>query len=384
MAPPYRLLHVIDHLGSGGAQEAVCHLVKYGRRRYFQPEVVALHGFGHYFEVLRGWGVPVYSLAPHRVAKLAVPLMVPRLLGLLARNRYDMVHCHLFGANLLGNSLAALCRVPVRLTHDQTNDDLRHRSFLYRHLDIQANRLAHHIVAVSSSIRTFLCEKEGIPADKVTVIYNAVDLERFTPEAPGPGREKWRQAWGLPAEALVVGGIGRLHYQKNFTLFLEVAAEVSAKIPEAVFVIAGEGPDRAALEEMSRKLGLSSRVRFLGFVKEMPELYQNLDVLLLTSHFEGTPLTVLEALAMGVPVVASRVDGVAEVLQNGRDACLAPPGRRDLFVGEVCRVLRDRALGQRLALAGQETVRRRHSAAAMVRQVEDLYLQLLERGRGHE
>jgi glycosyltransferase involved in cell wall biosynthesis len=321
---------------------------------------------------------------PHRVAQWAIPLIIPRLYRLLARQRYDVVHCHLFGANLLGNSLAALCRVPVRLTHDQTNDVLRHRSFLHRQLDMFANRRTHHIVAVSSSIRAFLCQEEGIPADKVSVIYNAVDLERFTPKANGAEREQWRRTWGLPAEALVVGGIGRLHYQKNFPLFLEVAAAVSARIPEAVFVIAGEGPDLAALEELSRKLGLATRVRFLGFIKEMAELYQNLDLLLLTSHFEGTPLTVLEALAMGVPVVASEVDGVAEVLEDGRDACLVPPGRRDLFVEEVCRVLQDRALRQRLSRTGQETVRRHHSAEAMVRQVEDLYLHYLEGGRGHD
>ncbi len=376
----YRVLHVIDHLGSGGAQEAVCQLVKYRDQARFQPEVVTLHGYGHYFEVLRSWGVPVHSLVPQEFARAAIPLIFAKLLALLARRRYDLVHTHLIGANVLAAPLAALFRVPVRFTHDQTMDDVRERSFVHRGLDTLANRLNHHIIAVSSSIRTFLLHKERLPADKISVIYNSVDLERFAPrEEPGV-KAAVRQKFGLPADALIVGGVGRLHYQKNFPLFLQVAAEVGARLPGVMFVIAGEGPERAALEDLSRGLGLADRVRFLGFVKEMPELYQGLDLLLLTSHFEGTPLTVLEAMAMGVPVVASRVDGVLEVVEDGRDGILAAPGNQDRFVDGVCRVLSDRDLRQRLSLKAQEKARRDYSAEAMVRRVETLYLKYLEMG----
>jgi glycosyltransferase involved in cell wall biosynthesis len=377
----YRVLHVIDHLGSGGAQEAVCQLVKYCQKGRFQPEVAVLHGHGHYWEVLRSWGVPVHTLVPGGFARAAIPVIFLRLLSLLARNRYDIVHTHLIGSNVLAAPLAALYRVPVRFTHDQTHDDVRGYSFLHRWLDTLANRLNHHVIAVSSSIRTFLCEKEKVSADKISVIYNSVDLVRFSHKNDPVARAAARQKWGLPADALVVGGVGRLHYQKNFSLFLEVAAEVCTRFPQALFVIAGEGPERAALEETSQKLGIASRVRFLGFVGDMPELYQSLDLLLLTSHFEGTPLTVLEAMAMGVPVVASQVDGAAEVLEDGRDGCLAPPGNREVFVEKVCRVFQDRALWERLSRAGREKAERHYSAAAMVRQVEALYLRLLEDGR---
>jgi glycosyltransferase involved in cell wall biosynthesis len=377
----YRILHIIDHLGSGGAQEAVCQLVKYSQKERFQAEVVALHGFGHYWEVLRSWGVPVHSLVPQDFARAAIPFIFLRLFSLLARNRYDLVHTHLIGANVLGAPLAALYRVPVRFTHDQTHDDVRDRSFIHRRLDALANRLNHHIIAVSSSIRTFLRQKERVPAEKISVIYNSVDLDRFSPKSDPGARAVARRGLGLPAEALIVGGVGRLHYQKNFPLFLEVAAGVCSQWPQVIFVIAGEGPERAALETLSRKLGLAGRVRFLGFVKEMPELYQSLDLLLLTSHFEGTPLTVLEAMAMGVPVVASRVDGVEEVLEDDRDGILAPPGDRDLFVKGICRVLEDQHLRQRLSRAAQEKARRCYSAEAMVRQVEALYCKYLEAGR---
>jgi glycosyltransferase involved in cell wall biosynthesis len=377
----YRILHVIDHLGSGGAQEVVCQLVKYCQIEHFQPEVVALHGFGHYWEVLSSWGVPVHTLVPWGFRRAAIPFIFLRLLSLLAHNRYDIVHTHLIGSNLLAAPLAALYRVPVRLTHDQTHDDVRDCSSIHRWLDSLANRLNHRVIAVSSSIRTFLCQKEKVSADKISVIYNSVDLKRFSHNNHPRARAEARQKWELPVDALVVGGVGRLHYQKNFPFFLELAVEVCNRFPQALFVIAGEGPERVALEEISQKLGIASRVRFLGFVGDMPELYQSLDLLLLTSHFEGTPLTVLEAMAMGVPVVASQVDGAAEILEDGRDGCLAPPGNREVFVEKVCRVLQDRAFWERLSRAGREKAERHYSAAAMVRQVEALYLRLLEDGR---
>jgi len=222
---------------------------------------------------------------------------------------------------------------------------------------------------------------EKVLEDKVTVMYNDIDLERFSPGADDHlARERCRQALGLPSDALVVGGVGRLHYQKNYPLFLEVAAKVSAVIPQAVFVIAGEGPDRAALEELSWQLGIDSKVRFLGFVEKMRELYLALDLLLFTTRFEGTCLTVLEALAMGVPVVCTQVDGPAEILEDGREAILVPLGEQERFVQEVCRLLQDRDVARHLARTGQDKVRRDHSIQAVTRQIEALYLQHLGGG----
>jgi glycosyltransferase involved in cell wall biosynthesis len=376
----YRILHIIDHLGTGGAQELLCHLIKYGQRGLFQPEVVALHGFGHYWEVLRSWGVPVYTLSPHKAAATAVPLIAARLFHLLKQRCYDVVHGHLMGANILGTSLAAMCRVPVRFIQDNTYEETRYRRFALRWLDTGAHRFAHHTIAVSSSIRNFLCREEKLPAHKISVIYPGIDLALFTPAGDPQVRDNVRTTWDIPKNAVVVGGVGRLHYQKNFPFFLKVAQQVMAQIPQAVFVIAGDGPERAALEELSRKLGIAPRVRFLGFVKELRELYLALDLLLFPSRFEGTPLTVLGALAMEVPVVASRVDGIAELLEDGQDACLLPLDRQDLFVQEVCRLLQDRSLSRRLARSGREKVQRNYSAEAFVGQVEGLYLKCLEEG----
>lgn len=380
MKPPYRILHVIDHLGPGGAQEVICQLVGYCQRELFQPEVLTLRGFGHYWEVLRSRGVRVHSLFPYDpetfdyYGGLQIHTL-SRLFLFLTQNRYDIVHAHLVASMMYFTPLAALFRVPVRINHDHALEVARYRE--HRNLRRLSNRLAHHIIVVSSSLSTFLCQGEKVPANKVTVINNSVDLSRFSPRSEPNIKERVRRNWDLPPDALIVGGAGRLSYQKNFPLFLEVAAKVCDKVPHVIFVIAGEGPDQASLEEKSRDLGIASRVRFLGFVKEMQEFYQSLDLLLLTSHYEGTPLTVLEAMAMGVPVVASQVDGVADVLAEGKEAVLVPPGDRDLFVKGICQLFQDQSLWQQFSQAGREKVRQCHSVEVMARQVEALYLKYL-------
>lgn len=383
MKTPYRILHVIDHLGTGGAQEVVCQLIKYSHQQLFRPEVLSLLGVGYYCDVLSSWGVPVHSLFPDDLETFnyyggAHAHTFSRLFLFLNQNRYDLVHSHLLWAIMHATPMAALCRVPVRLNHEQVYDVVRHRSRENRYLRLLSNRLTHHIIAGSNSIRDDLCNVEKVPSEKISLIYNGVDLEQLDPTMSKQERAKWRRIWGVSKDALVVGGIGRLHPQKNFRLFLEVAAEVSARFPQAVFVIAGDGQDRALLEDLSRKLGIHEKVRFLGFVKELRELYLVMDVLLFPSLFEGTPLTIFGALAVGLPVVASRVDGIAETLKDGKDALLVPPQDKELFVQAVCQMLEDRQMAKRLALTGQETVRQLYSAEAMVNKVESLYLHLFQ------
>jgi glycosyltransferase involved in cell wall biosynthesis len=369
----YRLLHIIDHLGSGGAQEALLSLVKYFDRRRFQVEVATLHGQGHYGESFRGLATPLRVLSPHKY----IPLYLPRLLLLLRAGKFDLVHCHLTASNLMAKPLAALVGVPLIFTYDH-NDMYRTQQKARLWLDRLANRLTDHIIAISASTRDFLIQREGVPADKITIIYNGVDLERFQPAPDAAIRAGWRRTWGLPAEAPVVAGVGRLRRQKNFPLFLRAAREVLREISGANFVIAGEGPDRGDLERLARDLGIASQVRFLGYVKDMTELYAGVDMLLMTSHAEGTPLTILEAMAMGVPVVATRVDGMAEVLEDGVDAYLVPPGDLGACAQRTCRLLQDQALARQFSRAGQRKVREHYSAVSMTRQLENIYLNYLQ------
>lgn len=362
MSEPKRILHVIDSFDLGGAQEALVNLVACADREKFAPEVATMHGRGVYWERFRALGVPVHSLSPHKF----VPLYVWNLFRLLLTGEFDIVHCHLIAANLVAKPLAALLGVPVRFNHDQANDEYRYRDKVRLALDKFANRFSTHICAVSTSIVEFLVKHEAVPRKKISLVHNAIDLRRFTP-AP-ERRAELRREWQLPPDAPVIAGIGRLNYQKNFALFLEVARSH----PNAVFVIAGTGPEERTLHESA-----GANVRFLGFVADTARLYDAVDFLLMPSRFEGLPMTLLEAMAMRVPVVASRLDGIAEIIEDGVDGMLATPNAKDEFAAHLRTLLEDPKRAADLAELAFQKVTRDFSADRMTRAVEALYTRYL-------
>jgi glycosyltransferase involved in cell wall biosynthesis len=371
----YRVLHVIDSLDLGGAQVVLENLVRHGNQELFEFEVASMHGRGVYWDRLATLGVPLHSLSFHH----KVPLYVPRLAWLCLMRRYDVIHTHLLAANVIAKPVAACCGVRVRINHDHCNDKLTDPRWWALPADRVTNRLSTHVIAVSESTRAFVVEKEGVPASRATTIHNGIDLEKFQPrpELRAAARERWK----LPPGAFVVAGIGRLTFQKNFALFLEIAAAIVAEHPQAVFVLVGTGEDEPALRAQAARLGLGDRVRFLGYVPDMPALWPALDCLLLTSRYEGLPITILEAMACGVPIVASNLDGMREILRDEENADLVPPGEPAPYVTRLSRLLRDPGKGAAHSAAALATARAGYSAEAMARGVEAIYLRYLEAQR---
>lgn len=368
---PKKILHVIDSFDLGGAQEALVNLVANSDLAQFAPEVATMHGHGVYWNRFEKLGVPVHSLSPHKF----FPLYIWNLARLILTRRYDIVHCHLIASNLVVKPLAALLGVRVRFNHDQTNDEYRYKNKTRLWLDTTSNRFATHICAVSKSIEEFLLEYEHQPRERVSLVYNAIDLNRFTP-AP-ERRAALREEWKIPLTAKVITGVGRLNYQKNFELFLDVAAEILQTHPAVFFVIAGSGPEEARLKAKANALAISERVRFLGLVKDTAPLYDAADILFMPSRFEGLPMTLLEAMAMRVPAVASRLDGIAEIIVDGADGLLVKPDDQSGFVTKLCTLLDEPEHAAQIAEAAQKKVRAQFSAEQMTRAVETLYLRYL-------
>jgi glycosyltransferase involved in cell wall biosynthesis len=285
---------------------------------------------------------------------------------LLRRRRFDVAHFHLFGANWIGKPLAALCGVRVRVNHDQCNDRYRTDRAWRLALDRATNLLSSHIFAVSASTRDCLTGREKIPASKITLLPNAVDTGRFRPVEES-ARDAARAELGLPGAGMVVAGIGRLHPQKNWPLFLRLAA----RFPEATFLIAGTGPE----EERLRALA-SANVRFAGF-RDTRTVLAAADVFVLTSDYEGTPMTLLEAMACGVPSVVSAVDGCVEIVRDEQGGLLARPGDDGDFAAKLKKFLTDPELRVRQGQTGRERVVEEYDARAQAAVVEDTYLRLL-------
>ena len=368
--PVKRVLHVIDSLHLGGAQEVVLNLATCGSSR-FQHEVATMHGHGIYWDRLQDAGVKVHSLSPHK----HLPLYLATLPALLLAKRPDILHCHLIPSNIIAKPLGALMGVPLILNHDHTNDPQRIDNKLLLALDKTTNRFAHHIIAVAGACRDFLIQHESIPPEKITLVPNAIDLRRFSPG--NANRAESRNKFGLPIDAKVIAGVGRLNPQKNFSLFLDIAAALAPRFPELRFLLAGEGPEESMLREKARTLGLADRIVFAGYVADTRQVYAAADILLMPSRFEGLPMTLLEAMAMGLPVVASKLDGIAEVIEDGREGFLIESNDTHGFVERCAALLENPAKSSEVAANARAKIEARFSVERMTSAVEAIYDQFL-------
>lgn len=359
-----RVLHVIDHLDLGGAQTALLALARNRDRAGFEVEVAVLHGRGSFAEAFEEAGVKVHSLAPAKWP----PSYIPAFLRLVASGRFDVLHFHLQGANWLAKPLAALAGAPVRIAHDHTSGDLAFRGWGSLLPDSFTHLFSTKIIAVSDGVRDFLTRWEAVSPGRVEVIANGVDETAFHPASPEE-HSAARRHLRLPAETFVVGAMGRLAPEKNFALL----AEMAVRHPDIVFVVAGTGPEAERLGGLVDRLGVRERMRFLGAVSDRPGFYHALDAFLLPSLYEGLPMVLLEAMACGVPVLASRLEGIRTALREDRDGLLADPGNPAEFSGKLGRLAADGRLRGMLAESARETVASRFSAARAARLVEAVY-----------
>jgi glycosyltransferase involved in cell wall biosynthesis len=360
--PLVRVLHIIDSLDLGGAQTALVNLVRYADRARFHHEVATMHGEGLFAAAFRDLGVPVHSLSAHRWPP-AYLVNVPRAVG---RGRFDIVHCHLFASNWIAKPLAAVAGARCIYHHDQCNDAFRTESPLAITVDRLTNRLSSRVLAVSRSIERFNLEVEKLPPAKVTYFPNSVDLAEF--HSPDAGqRRAAREQFGLPSDAFLIGGVGRLTAQKNFGLLLDATEPLLGD--DVQLAIFGSGPEEAMLRSKAGQF-----VHFMGTVSERAAIYHSLDALVLPSRFEGLPMTVLEAMACGVPVLASAVDGVCEIATDGEHALLAPSEDVTAFRAALHRLLSEPDLRALLVANARQLVEDRFDARTLAAELEKLYL----------
>jgi glycosyltransferase involved in cell wall biosynthesis len=233
-------------------------------------------------------------------------------------------------------------------------------------VDRVTNRWSSHVLAVSGSTAADLVRRVGVPADRVTSLPNGVDTARFRPAGPEEGAAARARLGAAPGRPLVAG-LGRLHPQKNWPLFLEVAAA----FPGADFVIAGTGPEEARL-----RAAAGANVRFAGF-RDAREVLHAADVFLLTSDYEGMPMTLLEAMSCGEPPVVSAVDGCREILSDGAGGLLAQAGDAEDFRRNLAPLLASAAARASAGEAARAKVLRLYDARMQAAEVEALYLRLL-------
>ena len=359
------VLYLITDLDVGGAERVLLEVVRRLDRRRFRPAVCSLAPPGAMARAFGELGVPVYGLGMAGFRHLC---RAGRLFDLLRRQRFDIVHTHLFHANVLGRVVARLVGVPVVVSTTHVAEPRCWHLLLERWTAPLVNR----VVAVSEGVRTYMVERAHIPARKILVIRNGVDPGRFRLRRGG-----FRRGEGIASDCLLVTTVGRLHVQKGLGYLLKAAAAVTSQHPEVRFLLVGEGPERTRLLQLKDRLGLGDQVRFLGLRADVPHILVDSDVFVLPSLWEGLSIALLEAMAAGLPVVATDVEGVAEVVTDGETGLVVPPGDADALTAALSRLLGDPSLRKRLAQAGHQRVVQHFGWEEVVSDTMDLYERLL-------
>jgi glycosyltransferase involved in cell wall biosynthesis len=236
--------------------------------------------------------------------------------------------------------------------------------------------LSDRLVGVSEQVRRDLVRYGVAGPEKIAVIPLGLDLEPFLESAGYRG--KLRRELGMSNGELLVGIVGRIFPVKNHRLFLEAAARVAAELETARFLVVGDGVLRPAMEEYARALGLGDRVVFTGWRRDLPLIYPDLDVLVVSSNNEGTPVSAIEAMAAGCPVVATCVGGLPDLVADGETGCLVPPRDPAALAAGILRLLGDRETARRLGEAARAAVAERFAVKRLCRDVENLYVELLD------
>lgn len=292
--------------------------------------------------------------------------------------RPDIVHTHTAKAGMLGRSAARLAGIR-QVVHTYHGHVLRGyfgaaRTAVFRAVERRLARATRILIAVSAAVKDDLVAMGIAPADRIRVIPLGLELGPLAGALP---RGSLRRESGVPDGAPLIGVVGRLTAIKDLPTFLSAALEIRARIADARFAVVGDGELRGALEADAARRGLAGAVHFHGWRHDMTGVYGDLDVVVNTSLNEGTPVALIEAMAAGRPVVATRVGGTPDLLGDGARGVLVPPGEAGAVAAAVCDALRGGGAVVARIAAARAYVLAEHDVARLVRDIDGLYREIL-------
>jgi len=364
------VLQVCDHLGwEGSRMHGVKRLFAWMIPRFdaerYNVSLVSLRKKDLSEETLESIGVDITYLHKSKFD----PATLPALLKLIDRKKIDILHLHGYGATTFGRIAGAMRSLPT-IVHEHAN--LTDTPWFQKIADTALEPVTDIAIAVSKSTAEFVINARRIPPAKVKVVYLGVPLEEFSrPRSQGEIHAA-RAELGIARDDVAIGTVTRLHDSKGNAYLVDAARLVLNDRPNARFFIVGEGPLRESLEQQARALNLGDRLTFAGFAKDIPRVLSAFDISVFPSLWEGTPLTVFEALAMGKAIVATDADGLIDVLTPEHDAIVVPKRNARVLADGLMRVIDEPATRERLRAAAFETGKK-YDIAAFVHKMERLY-----------
>ncbi len=374
--PRRKVFYFLDSLEVGGTETQAVDLALRLPMDLYDVTLGCLRVKGPLLERLKGSTVAIREF--HPAGGLDSPrglYQLARLAAYLRREKFDVVHTHDLWTNLMGVLAARMAGVPaiVSSRRDLAHFDWyqgRRRTWLRR-----IQNLSGVVLANATPIRDALIAEDGFAPDKLRVIHNGVDTAKFQRGR----RDRERLFPGTQNQTLVVL-VGNMHTDvKGHPWLIDAAPAVLKEFPQTRFAFAGDGDSRPAFEEQVARLGLQGTFMFLGRRNDIPDVLASCDIAVLPSRAEGLPNAVLEYMAAGLPTIASRVGGNAELVQDGVTGLLVPPEDSSAIAAALLRILNDPDLSRKMAESGKKLALENYSFERLIREVDALYTELLRR-----
>lgn len=387
MREPVKIVRIIARLNMGGPALHVAYLSEgLAARGYDTTLVVGSLGEGEgsmaFVAEQRGARIVRLASMSREISPLRDLVALLKLVRLLRTLQPDIVHTHTAKAGAIGRIAAWAARGDRRpiVVHTFHGHVLRGYfgpvgTFAFRFFERLLARATTQLVAVSPEVRDDLVSLGIAPREKFAVIRLGIELDERT--NPDRTRRETRRQLGVPADRFVVGWVGRMTAVKRVPDVLEAFRLLRARGVDAALCLVGDGPDREEIEEHASRLGVIRHTLFVGYQDQVGSWYDAFDVLVLPSANEGTPVVAIEALAAGCPVVATRVGGVPDVVEDGVTGYLVEPRDTQALADRLEQLARDPELRSRLGEGGHESVRTRYAVERLVADTDELYRSLL-------
>lgn len=366
-----KVLQVIGGGEIGGAERHLLTLMRLMDRERFTPELLCLCE-GPFAGLCREEGITTHEVVMRHKLDLAT---VTPIRHLIREQNIDIVHTHGVRANLVARMAGRSENVPVVTTfHSVLRYDYSSsaEALVARALTRLTNSRTDTFIAISGAIKEDLMSM-GVSSEQIEVIYNGLDVSLLT---PGDSPDTVRKNLGITPGQRVVALVGRLHAVKGHIFLLQAAQRIVTQHDDVVFLLVGEGPERRAIEKTITELGLEDKVIMTGFYPNISELYPIMDMLCLPSLMEGMGLVLLEAMYFGVPVVATQVGGIPEVIIDGKSGLLVDPGNSEALTMAITWLLDTPDLQRQLIEGGRRRAQE-FTVENMVRHTERVYTDLI-------
>ena len=367
---PLNVIHIISFLPIGGVENLLLATLPLFDKNRFNISVCCTYRKGPIADRLEEKGIPVHLC---RVASRLHPIHLWRLSRWLKENKADIVHTHMYSSNISGVIAARLAHIPVIISHIHSTHEWKSWNRIL--MERLVERFRTGTIAVSQYVKNLYLQKTGLACEnKIRVLHN---IARFSQKSIGD-KARLRRESGLPPEGPVVGTVARLVPLKGVDIFIRAAAEVWGRRQDVSFVIVGEGKERRGLETMAEGLGLKRCLFFAGERQNIADFYDLFNIFVLSSRSEGFGIVILEAMHHDIPVIATAVGGVPEIVINDMTGILVPPESPQSLAEAIISLLDNPEQGRRLV----EEARKRLELFTVERYVETLenyYDELWER-----